>query len=274
MYSLFNTAGNNLLAFFRSLPTDKIRDCCTASIYRRGEDYYESDAVSQLSFNHEQTVLKAIVEGNDDYAVTIALDNGKISGSCTCPYGGVCKHIVATMLYINDDSTEFEIESVSDKDTGKLFYEYLQSLSKNELIVLVEKFASEQFRTEVKNKFSNADSAQKTFHKVEQKIRKLFDNDNLMYSPDAFGDVLDNELEKLSGLEKSLHKEIEELLFFIIQRVEEAFEDGYLYDDYGDNCYDSSYRFDAFAARYVASLTGNEKPAFLAKLDTTLKQQS
>ena len=272
MHTLFATVQNNLLTFFRSLSADTVRDCCSTSVYSRGKDYFESDSVSQLIYNHEKTRLKAIVSGNDDYTVTVTLDNGRITGSCTCPYYDVCKHIVAAVLYAADEESEFEIEHADNKDAGNMFYQYLQSLSKDELVALVEKFASEQFRTEVKNRFANAGSAQKTFRNAEQKIRKLFDDKNLMYSPGDFSEALDNELEKLSGLDKSLGKEIEKLLFHIIKRVEESFDEGYLYDDYSDYSYDASLRFEEFVVRYVSSLNSGEKTAFLAKLDALLEQ--
>jgi hypothetical protein len=274
MHSLFSTSQSDLSAFFRTLQTDDIRDCCSSKIYRRGEDYFESDAVSRIAYNGEKTLLKATVCGEDNYTVTIVLRDGKIFGSFTCPYEDVCKHIVATLLYATDDNAELEIEHIDDKDTKNYLYQYLQSLSKNELVALVEKFASEKFRTEVKNKFVNAGSAQKSFHKVEQKIRRLFDNQNLMYSPSDFSNALDSELEKLSGLEKPLRKEIEELLFYVIQRVDEAFDNGYLYEDYGDWCYEASQYFEEFVARYVACLDSSGKTSFLAKLDAALGEQS
>ena len=274
MHTLFTTIQNSLPAFFRSLPADALRDCCSPSDYSLGKDYFEAKAVSQLIFNNEKTRLNAIVNGNDNYSVTIMLDKGKITGSCTCAYYDVCKHIVATMLYAYDEKSVFGIVPVDVKDTGNLFVWYLHSLSKDELVALVDKFASKQFRTEVKNRFANADKAQKTFHEVEQTIRKFFDDDELMYSPHNFSDALDDELEKLSGFEKSLGKEIEEMLFYIIKRVDECFEDGYLYDDYGDENYDTSLRFDEFVVRYVASLSCSEKTAFLAKLDAMLGHQA
>ena len=92
-----------------------------------------------------------------------------------------------------------------------------------------------------------------------------------MYSPDEFSVSLDNEIEKLSGLEKSLKSEIEGLLFYIINRVDTAKDDGYLYDDYHDDSYETSMRFDKFVVRYVISLNSNEKTNFLTKLDTQLK---
>ena len=66
MHTLFTSTRNDLLAFFRSLPADKIRDCCSPAVYSRGMDYFQTDAVSQLVYNKEKTVLKAIVSGSDD----------------------------------------------------------------------------------------------------------------------------------------------------------------------------------------------------------------
>ena len=274
MHTLFTTTTNDLNVFFRSLSTDDIRDCCSPSVYKRGEDYFDSEAVSLLTYHNEKTQLKAIVSGENDYTVTIEIGGGKVSGSCTCPYGDVCKHLVAIMLYANDDESEFDIEPIVNKDTANMFLQYLQSLSKDELIDLVEKFASEKFRTEVKNKFANADAAHKSFHKAQQQIRKFFDSRNLMFAPDDFGYALDNELEKLSGLEKPLCKEIEDLLFYIIEKVEDAYDQGYLYNDYGDDYYEASQSFIKFVVRYVSSLDGSAKTTFLAKLDKVLGQQS
>jgi uncharacterized Zn finger protein len=274
MHTLFTTFQKDLNAFFRSLQADDIRDCCSPAIYRRGEEYFEEDAVERITYNDTKTLLKATVCGGDDYTVTIALRDGEVSGSCTCPYGDECKHIVATLLCAADDDTEFEIERMDDGDAENLFHQYLQNLSKDELVALVEKFASEQFRTEVKNRFANANSAQKTFNKVEQKIRKMFDNHNLMHVPEDFNNALDNELEKLSGFEKPLCKEIEGLLLYIIERVDDAFDDGYLYDDYGDDYYVASHVFKEFVVRYVACLNNSEKTKFIAKLDDALQEQS
>ncbi len=274
MHTLFSTSKNTLHAFFSSLSPDDIRDCCSPPVYKRGEDYFESDCVSQATYNEGKTLLKAVVNGNDDYTVTIMLSGGKVSGLCTCPYDGVCKHMVATMLYVINDESEIELESSDDKDTKSQFHQYLQTLSKDELVALVEKFATAQFRTEVKNKFTNTSTAYETFRKVERKITQLFKNAYLMHNPGNFSDALDNELVKLSGLEKPLQKEIEELLFHIMEEIESAFDNGYLYEDYNDYNYEASTVFKNFVTGYVSSLSNDEKTAFLANLDVALNEQS
>ena len=89
MHTLFTTSQKDIILFFRSLSEDDVRECCSSSIYRRGEDYFESDAVTRLTCNDGKTILKATVSGDDDYTVNIVLAGDTISGSCTCPYGDV-----------------------------------------------------------------------------------------------------------------------------------------------------------------------------------------
>ena len=274
MHTLFTTSKKSLNDFFESLSADDIRDCCSSSVFSRGENYFDSDRVDQAVYNKEKTTLKAIVNGREDYAVSIVLVDGTVSGSCTCLYGGVCKHLVATLLYAAD---VFEIETENgdeEEDVENRFQQYLQSLSKDELVALVEKYAPEHFHTEVKNKFVSVGSAQDTFRKVEQKIRKLLENDSLMHDFHEFNQALDSELAKLLGLEKSLHQELEVFLFEIIQKIEDAEENGELYEYDNDWGYGPSSFFDDFFAGFVASLDAAQKTAFLAKLDAELEKQS
>ena len=274
MFTIFTTSKNNLHVFFSSILAEDIRDCCMFSVFRRGEDYFESDCVSQASYNKDMTRLKAIVSGSFDYKVKIALTDGKVLGSCTCPHEGVCKHLIATMLYASDYDTEVEIENTGNDDNEYLFNEYLQTLSKEELVDLVERFASETFRIEIKNKFANNDHAQNTLRNVEKKIRKLFENNYLMNDYSEFNKEFDNEIAKLSGLEIPLQKELEIFLFQIMQKIDDAIENGELceYDD--DFGYEPSSFFKDFFTGYVTSLNADQKIAFLAKLDAKLEKQS
>ena len=274
MHTLFNTSKKNLHVFFSSLAADDIHDCCSLSVFHRGENYLESDAVYQATYNKEKTRLKAIVGGNEDYTVTVTLADGSVSGSCTCPYGDVCKHLVATMLYVIDNDSDVETEDNIEEDTGNLFQQYLQTLSKEELAALVEKFAPDRFRTEVKNKFVNVGSAQNTFRKVEQKINKLLENEYLMHNFYEFNQALDSELTKLTGLEKPLQKELENLLFQTMQKINNAEEDGKLYEYDNDYGYEPSTFFNDFFTGFVASLDKIQKTIFLVKLDKALNEQS
>jgi hypothetical protein len=123
----------------------------------------------------------------------------------------------------------------------------------------------------VKNRHVNTSSASNVFHKVEKKIRKLFDYDQMMYHIEGFNEALDKELTKLAGFGKQLPKEIEDLLFYIFEAVEKAIEDGYLYDDHGDQYY-TSQLFDNFVSGFVASLGCEGKTSFLSRLDALLSE--
>lgn len=89
-------------------------------IWMRGEDYYETDAVSELE---EETSGEwtAIVSGTEDYEVSISMEgNAIVAWECDCPYdGSVCKHVVATVLAIREakeKSSQFlSVEEVSSQ---------------------------------------------------------------------------------------------------------------------------------------------------------------
>lgn len=273
MHTLFSTSKNNLHAFFNSISDDDVRDCCSSPVFRRGEEYFDEDCVHQAAYNKEKTTLKAIVSGSEDYTVRIVLADGKVSGSCTCPYDDVCKHLVATLLHAAD-VLEIETEDNSDEDTGNKFQQYLQTLSKDELAALVEKYAPDRFRTEVNNRYADAGSAHDIFRKAEQKIHKLLENNYLMNNFYEFNQAMDSELAKLSGFEKLLQTELEKFLFEIIQKIDDAINDGELYeydDDYG---YEPSSFFIDFFTGFMANLGKVQKTAFLAKLDAVLEEQS
>ncbi len=273
MILLFTTDKNNLSDFFETLTNGHIHDCCDSKVFHRGQEYYHNDAVKDASFNFGKTSLKSIVEGNSDYTVTISIQNGEVSGSCTCPFDGVCKHTIATLFFATNNASE--IETVPDaKNIGNETELYLNSLSKDNLIDLVINFAPEQFFVEIKNKFADSSSAQNTFRKVERNINKLFNDDESLYDPDDFESSLYHELRKLNGLQPHLKTEIGDLFIYIINQISIAFDKGYLYNSYNDYPFETSDEFDEFVGNYVKCLNYNEKITFLSKLDDVLNDQT
>lgn len=81
-----------------------------SNIYERGLTYYNRDRVHGLSFNKQSEVWFAEVAGTNDYYVEIdlsAMHTGRIKTFCECPafeMYDTCKHLVATMLKISDES--------------------------------------------------------------------------------------------------------------------------------------------------------------------------
>src|ERR1700724_3681813 len=76
-----------------------IRRLAGPQSYQRGLDYFSHGHVESLE-EREGTVV-AIVRGSEDYAVTLAVDEGVLDYTCDCPVGSdgiFCKHCVAAAL--------------------------------------------------------------------------------------------------------------------------------------------------------------------------------
>ena len=110
-----------------------IRAHVTEQSYDRGVDYYHSGTVESATLRGSQ--LFAQVQGSewDPYLVGVTFIGGDFTASCTCPYdwGGYCKHIVATLLTLNDDDLPIPIE------TKPPIADLLGGLDANELRALV-----------------------------------------------------------------------------------------------------------------------------------------
>jgi uncharacterized Zn finger protein len=108
-----------------------IREHADGETVRRGRQYYQSDAVSDLTMRGQ--TLQAWVEGSQEepYRVRIAFDGRDVTeASCTCPYewGGWCKHVVAALLaYIHQPAAVTTRPPLTDTLAG-LSRDQLQAL--------------------------------------------------------------------------------------------------------------------------------------------------
>lgn len=70
-------------------------------ILQRGIDYYERNKI--LEYRSEDNQVIAVVKGSGDnfYHVSFEIDSqgNIVDHDCDCPYGGLCKHLAALMLY-------------------------------------------------------------------------------------------------------------------------------------------------------------------------------
>jgi uncharacterized Zn finger protein len=78
-----------------------IHDLATAESYERGENYYQTNSVSEIQQRGD--IILARVEGSriEPYHVAVTVSAHEVvTTSCTCPYdwGGICKHLVAVLL--------------------------------------------------------------------------------------------------------------------------------------------------------------------------------
>ena len=94
-----------------------VQALANAQSFDRGYRYYRSSGVSDIARRGNLTTAK--VEGSEyePYRVQVTVnETGIVDTSCTCPYdwGGICKHIVATLLVaIHEPETIVEKPALS-----------------------------------------------------------------------------------------------------------------------------------------------------------------
>ena len=115
------------------------RSLFSSTILRRGEDYYNNGAVSQLEMDDDQ--LTAVVSGTEDYDVEIDLEDGEVEDMyCTCPYaedGSYCKHMAAALFAAEADG--FSEENEDEDDPEPLVNALSEADAKTILLRLVRK---------------------------------------------------------------------------------------------------------------------------------------
>jgi len=121
------------------ITTSDVRQLASAQSFERGEGYYASGAV--LEPQQQGNTLTARVRGSEyePYRVTITLGPGGISHArCNCPYdwGGICKHIVATLLTWVQEPERFRILAPVD--------DVLAERSKEDLVALIKEMIARQ----------------------------------------------------------------------------------------------------------------------------------
>ena len=270
-FSLFETKHDNLKNFFNSLARDEIWDCCYDGVYSRGEAYYKQGAVMEIAF-YGTDCLKAMVRGNLDYKIRILLSDGKVSGECSCPFGGICKHLIATLLFACDQVSELE-ENASTKSNDQDLRDYLNTLSKKELIGLVDQFAPDSFRQYISNRATSVENASTIVEKVRKKIDKLFLDEELLWNPADMEQALVKQFKKLSGLGDKQADSIGRFILEVIREVSSAQDQGYLYDSYYDQVLEDD-ELNQQARALIKSMPLEKRIAFLKELEDELKDSS
>ncbi len=116
---------------------DQVCALATPKSFQRGIEYLEARAVQRVVLRGNR--LFAEVEGSEyePYNLAVALSGNRILGAnCTCPYefGGICKHIVATLLAYIHIPEEIEHRQPIEELIAPLSPEQLRHL----VLVLVQ----------------------------------------------------------------------------------------------------------------------------------------
>ncbi|PID46516.1 MAG: hypothetical protein CSB47_03600 [Proteobacteria bacterium] len=104
-------------------------------IFARGEDYFAAGAVQETEETEPQH-WQSWVAGTENYDVEVTLQKTKVkSWYCTCPYDGpICKHVVATLLSIQQ-----QLDGKGDKSSKQQQLDnILDHLSQSDLKKLIK----------------------------------------------------------------------------------------------------------------------------------------
>jgi len=140
--------------------------------YDRGLDYV--DAVADLEFYADE--VTATVYGSDAYETVLMLDDGSVTGNCSCPYGQdgfFCKHLVATALAVLRQG-DIGQQRATAAAKARSLESWLEELSRDDLLALVREQLSEdrglRRRLELR-----AAAAHSDLGAVNERVRELLD---------------------------------------------------------------------------------------------------
>jgi len=92
-------------------------------IVSRGTSYQKSGSVRDLARTSDGGLL-AWVRGSRNYATKAALEKGRLSSDCTCPYEGTCKHAVAVVLeYLDRLKKKADVPLAGEDDERHILLE-------------------------------------------------------------------------------------------------------------------------------------------------------
>ena len=149
---------------------------------------------------------------------------------------------------------------------------HLKSLTKDELIELILKFAPQSFVDNVHGQYASEREASTILDSASKAIGNILSDEDLLYDPSGFERELLKQLERLRGLWDRLPSQIGDLIIKIIEDVEQAFEDGYLYiENYGEgDDYFESEEVNDYVFRFVNTLPTDIKCEYVERLQELL----
>ena len=232
------------------LSQDDIKAMADSSIFSRGKSYYRNDYV----FDVKQNVANAVVAGvkgsyANSYEVKIYKEGRDLRAKCNCAYGGVCKHIVATLISINQEREIKESIVLSQED--KLLT-YFESLSKVELIELLMEFAPENFKKEIILKDTPVEELNIRLNEIVCAIKYDLADEELLYSPDEFQEKISQYMENLKIFVNQNPDEVMDMVFELAVEIEIKQEEGYLWIDHYDYRGEEYFDFDVFSDEIMA----------------------
>lgn len=230
------------------LTQDNIKSMADSAIFSRGKSYYREHNVFDIKL-HSTNMLTARVKGSsaNSYKVKLYKEGADLRARCDCPYDDVCKHIIATLISINQEREITESIVLSQES---IVLSYFETLSKSELIELLMEFSPENFKKEIILKDAPVEELNIRINEIASSIQYDIDDEELLYNPEQFQEKISEYMENLKIFVNQNPDEVFEIVFELAVEIEEKQENGYLYiDDYHNEEY---FDFDVFSDEIMA----------------------
>lgn len=281
MFTIASTTSKILSDALIELTEEEIEECCEPQVFDRGIDYVESDAVG---FFHYSNPLNAevAVAGSRKYKVNVQLKDGEILADCTCPYteefGDVCKHIVAALMSVETPvNTASGINGTSSgEDDRVIFRSYLESLTHHEVVELVERFATKDFRRDIVGRLASGSDAEKKLKELQLRLKKVMQT-NRRRTADNFIDGCAEVLQDAQGYWTHAPKLMTDMITGVIEKYNTYNGNGDFaqeYDEYDDYYDDGESEPDielltTVVTNFILSLGTKDKFTAMAEIATS-----
>jgi hypothetical protein len=255
------------------------------TIVGRSYSYLEEIEIVNIYAGGAETT----VWGNESYDVEVEYAEGMLMGQCSCPYGGLCKHLAAFVQHLRDsedDIEEINVIEIEDAEViettpseqiqkGKIgfnFEEWLQMRTETELRALVLQYAPQEFRKSLEIQHATPDVQQHQFQKLEKRIRDLLRKAG-NYSPADFEETLIEHLEEIRPFWQTTPEGVADLLVLSLETIDKTQDGGFLYDDYNDGNF-GGYNLVSYMANFIASIPETKITAFAQQILNPLLAQN
>lgn len=261
MYAIIQTKEKSLMDYLKSIDLDQFK-YKYGELYERADNYYFDGKVKEINVVNDNHI-EAIVSGRRKYDVDILYEKGNISSNCSCSFGGVCKHAIATLIYTLFEEWHFEeIKTSSEFDLKN----YLRSLNKDELIQLIIDQKSTDLIQKLQNKTLSQNELKAKVMKANKELEKLFKELDWETDIHWMDEKLETIFKIFNGGWHLIVDEITELLIQTITRINEAIEEGQLYDHYSDETF-SGELFSSTVKSFIREIPTKDKFDVLEKLE-------
>ena len=141
-----------------TISNESIRNLCNSKTYQKGLDYYSEGRVNNVTIKGKR--IYASVRGTYNYNVKKTMKKDYIFDSCSCPYDwdGSCKHVIATLLHVQNNEEEITRKIANNKE---------------KVHKILEQTSDEELRTFIIRQLEKN-------YKLQKKLIQFFESKNLV----------------------------------------------------------------------------------------------